>query len=168
MRVPVVIIMGVTGSGKSTVARALASTLAWRFCDADDLHSPENVERMRRGIPLNDELRQPWLIQVRDVMASAVDVGEPLVVACSALKHQYRAVLTQGLDGVRFVHLTAPERVLRDRLRHRPDHFAGIALLDSQLAALEPPDDAFTVDATLPVDRLVELICDGLSLASNN
>jgi gluconokinase len=159
----VVILMGVTGSGKSTVARALADRLDWPFCDADDLHSPENIERMRQGISLDDRLREPWLIRIRQTIESALARQESIVVACSALKERYRVVLADGLEAVRFVHLTAPEAVLRDRLQHRPDHFAGTSLLDSQLASLEPPVDALTLDATLPVQQLVDLIREDLS-----
>lgn len=155
--------MGVTGSGKSTVARALADRLAWHFCDADDLHSTENVDRMREGIPLDDARRAPWLIRIRAAIDTALAAGESITVACSALKERYRVVLTGGLDNARYVHLTAPEHVLRDRLRQRPDHFAGVALLDSQLATLEPPSDGLTLDATMPVHRLIDLIADDLS-----
>ncbi len=164
----VVILMGVTGSGKSTVARALADRLGWPFCDADDLHSPENIERMRQGIPLNDRLREPWLIRIRQTIESSLARQESLIVACSALKERYRVVLADGLATVRFVHLTAPEAVLRDRLQHRPDHFAGTSLLESQLASLEPPVDALTLDATLPVAQLVDLICEDLSRPTSN
>jgi gluconokinase len=164
----VIIIMGVTGSGKTTVARALADHLGWRFCDADDLHSPENIERMRRGVGLDDERRGPWLLAVRGAIDNAVARQEPIVVACSALKEQYRATLSDGLAGVRFVHLTAPEAVLRERLQRRPNHFAGVSLLASQCAALEPPVRALTLDATQPVDRLVELIVDDLSRAAKD
>jgi gluconokinase len=158
-----VIIMGVTGSGKTTVARALADRLHWPFCDADDLHTLENIERMRQGIPLDDEQRQPWLARIRRTIESTLAREGRLVVACSALKERYRSVLTTSLEGVRVVHLTAPPAVLRDRLRHRPDHFAGVSLLDSQLSALEPPRDALTLDATLPVGRLVDAVIADLS-----
>ena len=159
----VVIIMGVTGSGKSTVARALADHVGWRFCDADDLHSAENVERMRHGVPLDDERRDPWLRAVRRAIDEAVARHQSIVVACSALKERYREILSNGVDGLRFVHLTAPEEVLRRRLQQRPDHFAGVSLLASQFNTLEPPERALTLDATQPVDRLVELIVDDLT-----
>jgi gluconokinase len=163
-----VIVMGVTGSGKSTVARALADRLGWEFCDADDLHSPEDIERMRVGIPLDDHRRTPWLLRVRQAIDSALERGARIVVACSALKDRYRVVLTAGLDDARYVHLTAPEPVLRDRLLRRAVHFAGVALLDSQLAALQSPVDALTLDATVPVRTLVDLIVEDLSRAVRN
>ena len=115
----IVIVIGVTGSGKSTVGRALAARLGWRFHDADDLHSPENVERMRRNIPLTDEQRQPWLLRVRAVVDQAVRDGSGEVIACSALKARYRETIAGGVDGVRFVHLTGAPALLRQRLEHR-------------------------------------------------
>jgi gluconokinase len=154
----VVVISGVAGAGKSTVGRALAESLGWAFYDADDLHPAENVARMARGEALTDDLRWPWLSKVRHLIADAVAAGESAVVACSALKEQYRRFLTDGIPSVVFVFLAADERVLRARLSQRTGHFAGPGLLDSQLAALEPPRNAVTVDAALPVDTLVEQI----------
>ena len=154
----IVIVIGVTGSGKSTVGRALAVTLGWRFHDADDLHSLENVERMRHNLPLTDEQRQPWLLRVRAVVDQAVRDGSGEVIACSALKARYRETIAGGVDAVRFVHLVGDPALLRTRLEHRAGHFAGPALLDSQLEALEPPIDALTLDVALPVDALVDAI----------
>ncbi|HJR60644.1 MAG TPA: gluconokinase [Vicinamibacterales bacterium] len=154
----VVIVTGVAGSGKTTVGRALADRLGWRFHDADDLHSPESVERMRRNIPLDDAQRQPWLLRVRAVIEGAIREGTGAVIACSALKERYRRTLAGGLPGVRFVFLTGDPDLLRDRLEQRAGHFAGADLLDSQLAALEPPEDVLTLDVALPVDALVDRI----------
>ncbi|MBA3640252.1 MAG: gluconokinase [Acidobacteria bacterium] len=153
-----VIVIGVTGSGKSTVGRALATTLGWRFHDADDLHSPENVERMRHNNPLTDEQRTPWLLRVRAVVDQAVRDGSGEVIACSALKARYRDTIAGGVKGVRFVHLAGDPALLRQRIEHRAGHFAGPALLDSQLEALTPPTDALTLDVQLPVDALVDAI----------
>ena len=161
----VVIVIGVTGSGKTTVGVALAQRVGWRFHDADDLHSPESIERMRRGIGLTDELRAPWLARVRAVIENAIGDGEGAVIACSALKERYRTVLAHGLPGIRFVLLTAPPEVLRKRLAERKNHFAGPSLLDSQLKTLEIPRDALVVDATREVDEIVDTIVDELSLA---
>lgn len=147
--------MGVAGSGKTTIGRALANSLGWPFVDADDYHSRENIARMRRGLPLTDADRVPWLAALHGVIARALDRRESLVLACSALKERYRVALAGGLRTVRFVYLTAPEAVLRDRLANRTDHFARPNLLDSQLATLEPPADALEIDATLPVDQIV-------------
>ena len=153
----IVVISGVAGVGKTTVGQALAVALGWMFYDADDLHTPEARERMHRGEALTDTLRQPWLDRVRAVLVHAAERGENAVVACSALKQQYRDMLSGGLP-VRFVFLSADADVLRARLQQRTDHFAGVALLESQLATLELPSNALTLDATLPVDALVAQI----------
>jgi gluconokinase len=158
----VVIITGVAGSGKSTVGRALAARLGWRFHDADDLHSPESVERMRLNLPLDDAQRQPWLLRVRGVIEQAIRDRVDAVIACSALKARYRETLASGLTGIRFVHLTAEPALLRERLARRTGHFAGSSLLDSQIAALEPPQEALTLDVSLPVDALVDVIASDL------
>jgi gluconokinase len=156
--VRVVVITGVAGSGKTTVGRALAAHLGWRFHDADDLHSPESIARMRRNQPLDDRQREPWLRRVRALIEEAVEDRAGAVVACSALKARYRATLGQGLPGIRFVHLTGAASLLRRRLEQRAGHFAGAGLLETQLAALEPPEDALTLDVSLPVDALVDAI----------
>lgn len=160
----VVILAGVTGSGKTTVGQALAKRLGWDFRDADDLHSAESVERMRSGQPLNDELRRPWLDRVRELIEGAIRDRRPAVVACSALKADYRARLAGGLPDVAFVMLTAPPAVLRDRVARRTGHFAGAELVDSQLETLEPPANALTVDARHGVDEIVATICAALHL----
>ena len=156
------IITGVAGSGKSTVGRALAARLGWRFHDADDLHSPDSVGRMRRNLPLDDARRQPWLERVRGVIEQAIADRVHAVIACSALKAQYRRTLARGLPGIRFVHLTGPPALLRERLALRSGHFAGTDLLDSQLAALEPPQQALTLDVSRPVDALVDAVVSDL------
>ena len=158
-----VIVTGVTGVGKTTIGRALALRLGWQFHDADDLHSPENIERMRRGEPLNDVLRQPWLTRVREVIERAIRDREPVVIACSALKERYRRMLSDGLAEVRYVFLTAPPKALQARLTARRGHFVSPALLDSQLEELEPPVDAITIDARLEVGEIVDRIRDALA-----
>jgi gluconokinase len=157
-----VIVMGVAGSGKTTVGRALAQRLDWSFCDADDLHPPANIERLRHDIPLTDDDREPWLKQVRRVIDASRADERPVVIACSALKERYRRTLAQGISGVRFVFLTGSTALLRERLERRTHHVAGPALLESQIEALEPPQDALTLDTALPVDALVERIVDDI------
>lgn len=154
----IVIVTGVVGSGKSTVGRALAVRLGWRFHDADDLHTADNVERMRRNEGLTDELRVPWLLRLRAVVEEAARERSGAVIACSALKKRYREMLAGGIEGVRFVHLTGDSALLRERIEARAGHFAGADLLDSQLEALEPPDPALTLDVRLPVDAMVDVI----------
>jgi len=154
----VVLIMGVAGSGKSTVGAALAWEIAAEFLEADDFHSEENVARMRSGMALTDEDRGPWLHRLRAAIEYRVARGFDVVVACSALKRAYRKILLGGASlkadaQVVFLH-GAPE-VLRARLAARRDHFAGPELLDSQLAALEPPPRAIEFDVSRPADEIV-------------
>jgi gluconokinase len=147
----VVIVMGAAGAGKTTVGKALAGALRCRFVEGDDYHSVEAVAKMRGGQALTDEDRRPWLAAIHAVVDAAVARRDPLVVACSALHERYREVLR----GVRFVYLKADAPTLRDRLTTRTGHFAGPALVASQLAALEEPRDALTIDATRPVEEIV-------------
>jgi carbohydrate kinase (thermoresistant glucokinase family) len=154
----VIILMGVAGSGKTAVGRALADALGWRFEDADAYHSAPSIAKMRRGMPLSDADRAPWLAALHGLVERATDRREPLVLACSALKEEYRQTLAGRLHGVRFVHLTADEATLRRRLESRANHFFGPSLLASQLAALEPPRDALTLDTTPPIEQIVAKI----------
>lgn len=151
--------MGASGAGKTTIGRALADALGWRFIEADDLHPPENVAKMRQGIGLTHADRRPWLRAVRSQIEAAVASGQSAVVACSALTEEYRAVLSAGLDDVQFVFLRADARLLAERLRSRQGHFAGPSLLSSQLATLEDPGaSALTLDAAAPPHSLVSAI----------
>jgi gluconokinase len=150
----VVFLIGASGSGKTTVGRALAQQLAWQFVEGDDYHSPESIAKMRDGVPLNDSDRAPWLARLHAVAAAAIDRRAHAVIACSALKQRYRDLLRGTLSGIRFVYLKADEPTLRKRLEERRKHFAGASLLASQLAALEEPADAMTIDATRSVDEI--------------
>jgi gluconokinase len=154
----VVIVMGAAGAGKTTVGQALARALRWRFVEGDEYHSVEAVAKMRGGQPLTDADRRPWLAALHAVIEAAVARREPLVVTCSALHERYREVLRGTLRGVRFVYLKADAATLRERLTRRTGHFAGPALVASQLAALEEPRDAVTIDATRPVDEIVDTV----------
>ena len=149
---PLVVVMGVSGSGKSTVGRRLAAELDVPFVDGDDEHTPEAKARMAQGIPLDDEWRAPWLDRLDAILRAHEDGG--LVLACSALKRAYRRRLIRGVRRIAFVALVAPREVLAARLADRHGHFAGPALLDSQLATLELGDDVVTVDATGPVETI--------------
>jgi gluconokinase len=162
----VIILMGPTASGKTTVGQALASALGWPFIEGDALHSSASVEKMRSGQSLSDTDRKPWLAAIRGAIVRALDRREHAVVACSALKQRYRTQLSAGLRGVRFVYLSTPPSVLAERAAIRHGHFAGPQLIPSQLAALETPDDALTVDATAAPAAIVGLICHEFGLAT--
>lgn len=155
------VVMGVTGSGKTTLGRGLARRLTLAFVEGDDYHDAESVARMRAGTPLDDAARGPWLDRLNGVLRFAAR-HEGAVVTCSALTAAYRRRLTAGVDGVRFVFLDADENLLRRRLADRHGHFAGAALLPSQLATLEPPADAIVVDAAAPPDTLVDEVLTAL------
>jgi gluconokinase len=160
----VIVIVGPAGAGKTTVGRALADAQRWRFVDGDDFHTGAAVTRMRAGIPLTDADRAPWLASLHDVLATALDRREHLVLACSALRERYRTTLRGHLRNVRFVYLKADEQTLARRLADRGGHFAGPALLASQLTDLEEPADALTIDATEPPERIVEVISKAFGL----
>ena len=146
-RIMIIIVMGVAGSGKTTVGRLLAESARVRFLDADTLHSPANVAKMSAGTPLTDRDRAPWLSAVRDRIVDAVARQQDLVVACSALKNAYRAFLGRGVPVI-WAYLKGNPDVFRDRLQHRTGHFMTVEMLSSQMAALEEPTDAIVVDAS--------------------
>ena len=154
----IVIIMGASGAGKTTVGRALAEALGWRFIDADDMHPQTNIDKIRSGIALTDGDRAPWLARTHDAILRASREQADVVLACSALREAYRATLADGIAGVRWVFLDADAELLAARLRDRPGHFASPAIVSSQLETLEPPRDALTLRAGLSVDMLVEAI----------
>lgn len=155
--------MGVSGSGKTTVGRALARRMGLPFHDADTFHPQANVAKMRRGEPLTDQDRRPWLQTLADHIGHWEERGGA-VLACSALKHKYRALLRQGaLGSVRFVYLRGDEQTLESRLRSREGHFFPAGLLPTQLRALEEPSDAVTVDIREPVEVIVERIAAACS-----
>ncbi len=136
----VVVVMGVSGSGKTTIAASLAERMGWRLLEGDAFHPPENVAKMRAGTPLTDGDRWPWLHTIAAEIDVARSVGQPLVVACSALKRAYRDILIGDRSDVFLVHLTGAPDTIADRLKDRAGHFMPPGLLDSQLATLEEPD----------------------------
>lgn len=153
--------MGVTGSGKTTVGRALADAIGGRFVDGDDLHPQKNIAKMRRGEPLNDVDREPWLDAVSRVLCD--DNNPPvLIVACSALKKRYRARLRRC--DYRLVYLKGEAALIAERLLKRQEHFMPAALLASQFEALEEPEDAITVEITRPLYSIVGQIVGALNL----
>ncbi len=150
--------MGVAGSGKTTVGRALAECLGWDFVEGDALHPPANVERMARGEPLTDRDRAPWLAALREAITDHLDADRPAVVVASALKRRYRQALMGDDPRVLLVFLEISPPLAARRLASRGGHFFGPALAASQFAALEPPAGALTLPADAPVPELVERV----------
>jgi len=159
----VILIMGVEGSGKTTVGKSLAQELGWRFVDADDFHSALNKEKMSRGIPLDDADRGPWLRAIHNFVAGQVEEGQNLVLACSALKQSYREQLGKGLE-MKVVYLKGSFELFYSRLQKRQAHFARESLLASQFESLEEPADAITIDAAFPETEIVRQIKSALRL----
>ncbi len=159
----IVLVMGVTGAGKTTIGNLLAQRLGWEFADADTYHSPANVEKIRRGIPLDDADRRPWLKSLRQAMEQWVAEHRNVVLACSALKKGYREQLFLGNE-VKFVYLKGSYDLIYQRLRLRHGHFASEKILASQFADLEEPGDAVTVDIDQPPEQIVAEIKRGLGL----
>ena len=165
---PVLVIMGVSGCGKSTVAKLLVDRLGWPFQEGDELHPPSNVAKMHAGTPLTDDDRWPWLDTVADWIHGRIAAGGPGIITCSALRRAYRDRLRRDdRDHVVFVHLAGSREVILGRLDSRRGHFMPPSLLDSQFATLEPPDPdekAVTVDVARPADEQVAVIIDQLQL----
>lgn len=158
----VVVLMGVSGSGKTTIGKALAEATNGKFFDADDFHPPENLEKMRAGIPLTDADRWDWLERLKKLIAKQDDGW--VFLACSALKESYRAVLESGGKDVRFVFLNGNKALIRERMKECRGHFMPGALLDSQFETLEIPRDALVVDVSESPEMLVRQISDGLKM----
>lgn len=154
----IVVVMGVSGSGKSTVGALLAERLGAEFLDADAFHPPENVAKMAAGVPLADADRRPWLERLNEELRRRKDT----VLACSALKESYRRTLAQGID-CRFVHLRGSIELIRTRMETRQHRYMPASLLESQFATLEPPLGAIEVDIAEPPERCVELVLAALT-----
>ncbi|GGR68277.1 gluconokinase [Nocardioides luteus] len=157
MAKPVLVVMGVSGSGKSTVGAAIAGRLRVPYEDADDLHPPANIEKMTAGIALDDDDRFPWLEAVGDWLARHAERGG--VMSCSALKRKYRDQLRRHHPEVTFLHLQGTREVIARRQASRPGHFMPASLLDSQFKTLEPLEDdeaGIVIDVDQPVDKIVE------------
>ncbi len=158
----VIVVMGVTGVGKTTVGQLIAEHLGLAFVDADDFHDSESIERMRSGEPLDDAARTPWLDRLNAQLVEHMATG--LVLACSALKQTYRTRLTRGVDNVEFVVLSGPPDLLRERIEARTGHFAPAALLPSQIEALEIPADATVFGVARPPEAVAASILVNLGL----
>ncbi len=159
----IIVVMGVTGSGKTTIGNLLARRLGWEFADADDFHSPANKEKMHKGIPLTDADRLPWLAAMHDQIAKWVALKQNVALACSALKQSYRQLLWNGPE-VRFVYLKGSYELIAERLRARKGHFADGHILAGQFAGLEEPSDAVVVDIGVSPEEIVDEISRRLGL----
>jgi gluconokinase len=157
----VIILMGVSGAGKTWIGQHLAAELEWSFYEGDDYHSQSNVEKMSQGIALTDADRAPWLDALHELIGELLAQNEAAVLTCSALKRAYRERLSQGHDGVRIVYLHGSYELIRQRLKARRGHFMKAALLASQFATLEVPDASegvLTVDVSQSPQQIVEAI----------
>ncbi len=152
-----ILLMGVTGSGKTTIGTLLAAALSWRFYDADDFHSPDNVRKMASGVPLTDDDRGPWLKELHELIRRCNERGENGVLACSALKATYRRTLCADAD-VAVVYLKADRDLIQSRLERRSGHYMPPGLIDSQFLDLEEPQDCIVIKGEWPRDQAVASI----------
>jgi gluconokinase len=159
----IIVITGVTGSGKTTIGKLLASELRWKFYEGDDFHPLVNIEKLRRGEPLSDQDRLPWLTGIRDAIRAAIDQGQNAVIACSALKESYRRMLRISPEVI-LVHLEANPELIEKRLKQRIGHFMNRRLVRSQFETLEEPQAALQIDAGLTPKEIVASIRSRLSL----
>ena len=146
--------MGTTGAGKTTIGGMLAAQLNWQLADADTFHPPANIEKMSRGIPLNDTNRAPWLAAMRKAILEWIAAGKNVILACSALKRAYRDELRPSPE-VKIVYMKGSYALFAERIRQRHGHFAGEGILAGQFADLEEPDDAITIDAAKSPEEIV-------------
>ncbi len=163
---PVLVVMGVSGAGKSTVGREVAARLDWAFQEGDDLHPAANVAKMKSGRPLDDADRAPWLAAIAAWIDRQAAAGAPAVIACSALKRRYRQVLTDGRPFVRIIYLEVDRDIIRERIEARKHAYFPAALLDSQFADLEPPgpdEHPIVVEAAWPIETQVGEIVAALA-----
>lgn len=158
-----VIVMGVSGSGKTTIGSMLAQELGWQFYDADDFHPPANREKMAQGVPLSDEDRAEWLASLRKLIQKNLEEGVSCVLACSALKQRYRETLAVN-EKVRFAYLRGSYDQIETRMKRRKDHYMPVQLLQSQFEALEEPREAVIVDISNSPEDIIKIIRKGMEL----
>lgn len=159
----VIIIIGVSGSGKTTIGRLLSGELGWQYYEGDNFHPPANIEKLKNGVPLDDADRKPWLESLRDLIRNCLEQGDSAVVACSALKQRYRDFLLVD-ERVILIYLKGDYELIRERLSKRRGHFLNPNLLDSQFAALEEPKTAMQVDVSVSPAEIVKSIRSALRL----
>ena len=155
--------MGVAGSGKTAIGKGVAARLNWLFLDADDFHPAANIEKMKHGIPLNDQDRIPWLRALRNELRRLLAEGRSVILACSALKESYRKLLSDDVAPMSFVLLDVDQETIRERLQHRSAHFFPKELMNSQFAALEKPKDAIIIDARKSLDEVIDRVVQAVS-----
>jgi gluconokinase len=158
----IILVMGVSGAGKTTIGQQLAEVLDWQFYDADDFHPHENIEKLRRGLPLADRDRLPWLQALQSAIRQWLAEHKDIVLACSALKADYRQILNLDPNQVRFVYLKGSFELIQHRLQRRQGHFMNPTLLQSQFETLEEPRDAILVDIAQPPEAIVKQIITNL------
>jgi gluconokinase len=158
MKTHFIILMGVTGSGKTSIGKALAKRLGWEFFDADDFHSSANITKMTNGIPLTDADRLPWLLLLRSKVSDFLENGHPGILACSALKESYRQILQSNNPEIQIVYLKGSFELISSRLSTRGKHYMHPSMLQSQFDTLEEPMNALTVAIVCSVDKIVERI----------
>jgi gluconokinase len=159
----VIVLMGVTGSGKTTIGRLLSKEPGWKFYDADDFHPPANVEKMKSGIPLNDDDRRPWLDALSHLVRDCLERCENAVLACSALKESYREFLLVD-ERVKLIYLKGDYALIQKRLNERRGHYMNPRLLDSQFETLEEPEADLQVDISLSPEEIVKTIKSALGI----
>ncbi len=157
--------MGVSGSGKTLIGQRLASALDWCFCDADDFHPPANIDKMRQGIPLQDDDRKPWLVVLNQKISQWLLAQDDMILACSALKLSYREMLHLRNPQVQLVYLHGSPNLIRERLQKRQNHFMGSDLLQSQLDSLEEPINGIRVEIDQEPDEIATQILQHLNLS---
>jgi gluconokinase len=160
----VIIITGVSGSGKTTIGEALANQLGWTFRDADDFHPEANIAKMKQGIPLNDADRQPWLEKLKNAIGQFLESNTNAILACSALTTKYRQLLSSDSKQVKFVYLKGSFDLIQDRLKQRKGHYMKANLLQSQFDLLEEPTDALVIDITQSAEVITQQIISSLEI----
>lgn len=154
----IIILIGVAGSGKTTIGQLLSAKLQWPFFDADDFHPPSNIAKMAAGIPLEEEDRWPWLETLKEAISQEIAAGQNAIFACSALKESYRDFLTRDLEQTKLVYLKGNTPILSRRIATRKNHFMKEAMLASQLATLEEPENCLTIDVSDPPEVIATRI----------
>jgi len=157
-----IILMGVSGSGKTSVGQALSSEIGWSFFDGDDYHPPENVRKMSQGIPLSDEDRFQWLEILSNLLEEKHLAGENIILACSALKRSNRQQLRFNHTQLSFIYLKGDFELIWERMQSRPDHYMKPGMLESQFKILEPPENALQIEIDRPVPEIVQEIINSI------